>query len=147
MEVRRARRTGGTLALRLGDGACFKRFNDRYGHVAGDACLQTVAQVMRDVFRRVDDLPARYGGEEFAVIIPGATEEQALFSAEMFRKAIEARAVPHEDSEAADVVTLSLGLSVATVGPDTSPDWFITRADEGLYISKANGRNRVSMAD
>jgi diguanylate cyclase (GGDEF)-like protein/PAS domain S-box-containing protein len=147
MEVRRARRTGGTLALLLGDVDCFKRYNDRYGHVAGDACLQTVAQVMRDVFRRVDDLPARYGGEEFAVIIPGATEEQALFSAEMFRKAIEARGVPHEDSEAADVVTLSIGLAVSTVGPETSPDWFINRADEGLYISKANGRNRVSTAD
>ena len=146
-EVRRARRTGGTLALLLGDVDCFKKFNDRYGHVAGDACLQAVAQVMKDVFRRVDDLPARYGGEEFAVIIPGASQDQAAFSAEMLRKAVEARGVPHADSEAADVVTISIGMAVATVTAETTPDWFISRADEGLYISKANGRNRVSWAD
>jgi diguanylate cyclase (GGDEF)-like protein len=103
---------------------------------------------MKDVFRRVDDLPARYGGEEFAVIIPGATPEQAMFSAEMFRKAMEARAIPHEDSDAAPVVTISIGLAVAQVTTgETSPAWFIARADEGLYISKANGRNRVSTAD
>jgi two-component system chemotaxis family response regulator WspR len=145
--VRRARRTGGSLALLLGDVDCFKRYNDHYGHVAGDACLQAVAQVMRDVFRRADDLPARYGGEEFAVILPGANEEQAAFSAEMFRKAVEGLGIPHADSPVAEVVTISVGLAVAPVGPETSPAWFISRADEGLYISKANGKNRVSKAD
>ncbi len=146
-EVRRARRTGGYLTLLLGDVDYFKRYNDRYGHMAGDACLQAVAQVMKDVFRRADDLPARYGGEEFAVIIPGATPEQAAFSAEMFRKAMEARAIPHEASDVSEVVTISIGLATSQVTPETSPAWYIARADEGLYISKANGRNRVSMAD
>jgi diguanylate cyclase (GGDEF)-like protein len=147
-EVRRARRTGSPLALLLGDVDCFKKFNDRYGHVAGDACLQAVARVMKDVFRRADDLPARYGGEEFAVILPNSNADQASFSAEMFRKAMEAQAIPHEDSEAGTkVVTISIGLSVAMVTAETTPSWFITRADEGLYISKANGRNRISYAD
>jgi diguanylate cyclase (GGDEF)-like protein/PAS domain S-box-containing protein len=146
-EVRRARRNGTTLALLLGDVDFFKRYNDEYGHLAGDGCLQTVAQVMREVFRRAEDLPARYGGEEFAVIIPGCTLDQATFSAEMFRKAMEARAMPHAKSDAAPVVTISIGLAVAEVSQENTPDWFIARADEGLYISKANGRNRVSIAD
>lgn len=146
-EVRRARRLGTWLALILADVDCFKKYNDHYGHLAGDGCLQVMGQVMREVFRRGDDLPARYGGEEFAVIVPCALPEQATFSAEMFRKAVEARAIPHEHSEAAPVVTVSIGLAVAQVTPEMTPDWFISRADEGLYISKANGRNRVSMAD
>jgi diguanylate cyclase (GGDEF)-like protein len=146
-EVRRARRAGTHLALLLGDVDFFKRFNDHYGHQAGDACLQSVAQVMRDVFRRAEDLPARYGGEEFAVIIAGASPEQAAFSAEMWRKAVEDRGMPHADSQAAKVVTLSIGMVVAPVSTETTPGWFIARADEALYISKANGRNRVSTAD
>lgn len=146
-EIRRARRTGGSVALLLGDVDFFKRYNDRYGHQAGDVCLQTVAQVMRDVFRRAEDLPARYGGEEFAVVIVGITPAQAAFSAEMLRKAVEGKAIPHADSPAADVVTLSIGLVAAPVTAETSPDWFIARADEALYISKANGRNRVTHAE
>ena len=146
-EVRRARRTGGCLSLLRGDVDCFKKYNDRYGHVAGDACLQRVAKVMKDVFRRVDDLPARYGGEEFAVILPASSPDQAAFSAELFRKAVEARAMAHPRSEAGPVVTISIGIAVADVTPETTPGWFISRADEGLYISKANGRNRVTQAD
>lgn len=146
-EVRRARRNGGCVALLMGDVDFFKRFNDRYGHQAGDACLQEVAQVMRDVFRRAEDLPARYGGEEFAVIVAGASPDQAAFSAEMLRKAVEARAIPHADSQVSEVVTLSIGMVCAQVNAETTPGWFIARADEALYISKANGRNRVSSAD
>ncbi|NTV72829.1 MAG: diguanylate cyclase, partial [Holophaga sp.] len=146
-EVRRARRTGGWVALLLGDVDFFKKYNDHYGHVAGDECLKAVAKVMRDVFRRAEDLPARYGGEEFAVILSGSTPEQAAFSAQMFRKAVESLRIPHADSSVAEVVTLSVGYAVAQVNAESSPAWFISRADEGLYISKANGRNRVSKAD
>lgn len=146
-EVRRARRTGGFVALLLGDVDFFKKFNDRYGHLAGDECLKAVARVMKDVFRRAEDLPARYGGEEFAVIIPGSTPEQAAFSAQMLRKAVENLGISHEDSTAARVVTLSVGFAVAQVTEETTPAWFIARADEGLYISKANGRNLVSRAN
>ena len=146
-EVRRARRTGGSLALLLGDVDCFKKYNDHFGHLAGDTCLQMIAQVMKEVFRRVDDLPARYGGEEFAVILPASSPDQAAFSAELFRKAVEGRAMAHPRSEAGPVVTISIGIAVAEVTPETTPGWFISRADEGLYISKANGRNRVTLAD
>lgn len=143
-EVRRAQRTGGSLALLLGDVDFFKRYNDHYGHVAGDGCLQAVGEVMREVFRRGEELPARYGGEEFAVILPGCTLLQAQAAAEAFRLAIEARGIAHAHSDAAPVVTLSLGYVSAEVTEATTPDWFIQRADEGLYQSKSQGRNRVS---
>jgi len=143
-EVRRALRKGGRLALLMGDVDFFKRFNDRHGHMVGDGCLQAVAGAMRDVFRRVEDLPARYGGEEFAVILPGADPEQALVSAEALRAAVEAMNIAHGNSEAGPWVTLSLGVVSAPVTPATTPDWFIAQADGALYRSKAGGRNRVT---
>ena len=145
-EIRRAQRSGGTLSLLLGDVDFFKRFNDTYGHLAGDGCLQAVGEVMRQLFRRAEELPARYGGEEFAVILPGSSLEQAMLSAEALRKAVEDRAIEHSHSDAAPVVTISLGLVSTIVTAQTTPAWFISQADEGLYRSKAAGRNRVSVA-
>jgi diguanylate cyclase (GGDEF)-like protein/PAS domain S-box-containing protein len=145
-EVRRAMRNGDPLTLIMGDVDFFKRFNDFHGHVAGDVCLQTIGEVMKTIFRRAEELPARYGGEEFAVIIPGADEEHGRAAAEMLLKAVEARRIPHGKSEASPFVTLSLGFVSAPVSAGTTPDWFITWADEGLYRSKASGRNRVSSA-
>jgi diguanylate cyclase (GGDEF)-like protein/PAS domain S-box-containing protein len=146
-EIRRALRKGDWLSLVLGDLDFFKRYNDQYGHVAGDGCLQAVGEVMKDVFRRVEELPARYGGEEFAVVLPGADPETARQAAEKFRAAVEARRIPHSASEAGPFVTVSLGYVSARVSASTTPDWFITLADEGLYRSKAEGRNRVTAAD
>jgi diguanylate cyclase (GGDEF)-like protein/PAS domain S-box-containing protein len=146
-EIRRAMRNGDHLSLIMGDVDFFKRFNDRHGHVAGDGCLQTIGEVMKEVFRRVEELPARYGGEEFAVILPGADAEQARAAAEMLLQAVEARRIPHGNSDAGPYVTLSLGFVSARVTAGTTPDWFITWADEGLYRSKAGGRNRVTSAN
>jgi diguanylate cyclase (GGDEF)-like protein len=146
-EIRRALRSGGRLALIMGDVDFFKRFNDHHGHVAGDGCLQTLGQVMTELFRRAGELPARYGGEEFAVILPGADAEQARMAAENLLRTVEARQIPHGKSDAGPFVTLSLGVVSAEVTAGTTPEWFITRADEGLYRSKAGGRNRVTCAD
>ena len=143
-EVRRALRKGDPLALIMADEDFFKRFNDLNGHVAGDGCLQAIGEVMKDAFRRVEELPARYGGEEFAVILPGADAARALEAAEMLLKAVEARRIPHGNSDAGPFVTLSLGFVSAKVTAETTPAWFITTADEGLYRSKANGRNRAT---
>ena len=145
-EVRRAQRSGEPLALLLGDVDFFKRFNDCHGHLAGDACLQTVGEVMMDIFRRSEDLPARYGGEEFAVILPGCDARQARSAAEKFRLAVEAAGIVHGDSDVAERVTISVGYVSTQVLAETTPAWFIKRADEGLYRSKAEGRNRVSEA-
>ena len=146
-EVRRAMRTGQYLSLIMADVDFFKKFNDRHGHVAGDVCLQTIGEVLREVFRRVEELPARYGGEEFAVILSGADPEHAQRAAETLLRAVEARQLAHGNSAASPYVTLSLGYVSAKVTAGTTPDWFITWADEGLYRSKTGGRNQVTSAN
>lgn len=143
-ELRRARRNADPVALILGDVDFFKRFNDHYGHPAGDACLQAVGAAMKEVFRRAGELPARYGGEEFVVILPGVSQESAVLAAEKFRQAVEGKAVPHEKSDAAPYVTVSLGVVSAPVTAEVDPEWLLTRADQALYRSKARGRNQVS---
>jgi diguanylate cyclase (GGDEF)-like protein/PAS domain S-box-containing protein len=145
-EVRRALRKGDWLSLIMIDVDFFKRFNDLHGHVAGDGCLRAIGDVMRDVFRRVEELSARYGGEEFAVILPGADSGTARQASEKFLKAVEARQIAHGGSDVGPWVTVSMGYVSAQVTAGTTPDWFITWADEGLYRSKASGRNRVTSA-
>lgn len=145
-ETRRARRSGGVFSLLMCDVDFFKKYNDHYGHQGGDDCLRAVAEVMRDVFRRAGELPARYGGEEFAVILPGVSQKDALAVARKLLKALAVRAIPHELSEAAPYVSLSIGLASAKVEVEQDPDWFIKRADEALYQSKKAGRNRVTVA-
>ena len=92
------------------------------------------------------DLVARYGGEEFAVILPGADAGRAREAAEMLLKAEEGRRIPHGKSDAGPFVTLSLGFVSAKVTSETTSAWFITSADQGLYRSKAAGRNRATAA-
>lgn len=145
-ELRRARRSGGVLSLILCDVDHFKRYNDHYGHAAGDDCLRAVGAALREVFRRAGELPARYGGEEFAVILPGVAAEDAVQAAERFRISMETLALPHAASDTAPVVTLSLGVASTAIGPDTTADSLITRADEALYQSKRSGRNRTTLA-
>lgn len=146
-ELRRARRSGEELSLLLCDVDFFKRYNDHYGHSAGDDCLRLVGAVLREVFRRAGELPARYGGEEFAVILPALGREDALKAAEKLRASLESRGLPHAKSEVAPVVTLSIGVAHAIVTPEADAAWFITRADEALYASKHAGRNRVTALD
>ncbi len=146
-EIRRCRRENAWLTLLMCDVDFFKRYNDRYGHIAGDACLQRVAGVMHALFRRAADLPARYGGEEFAVILPAVAPAEGAALAEQLRRAVEQLALPHESSEAAAVVTLSIGLVSACPGSNPAMDGLINQADEALYRSKHGGRNRVTCAN
>lgn len=144
-EVRRATRSKEPLGLVLCDVDFFKKFNDHYGHQGGDDCLRAVGKTMLKIFRRAGELPARYGGEEFAVVLPNHTPEQTLAAAERLRASIEALGLPHAKSDAAPCVTISLGVvSASAKGHDAS--WFIERADEALYRSKASGRNRATLA-
>jgi len=146
-EIRRARRSRTPLSLLMCDVDFFKRYNDAYGHQGGDDCLRMVGQTMRDVFKRAGDLPARYGGEEFAVVLPGVTREQATQVGEKLRQALEDRAMPHKGSDVAPYVTMSIGIATASeLAEGIDADWFVAKADEALYKSKANGRNRVTCA-
>jgi len=140
----RARRDDAELAILMLDVDCFKRYNDRHGHPAGDACLIAVARALRSSLRRPGDLIARYGGEEFIAVLHRTSPQHAASAAERVREAVEQLALHHGDSHVSDVVTVSVG--VATLKPSdrqASVQHLIALADEALYHAKNRGRNRV----
>ena len=145
-EIKRAFRTGQFLSLILCDVDFFKRYNDHYGHVAGDKCLQIIGATMLATFMRAGDLPARYGGEEFAVILPDTPPDKAEQLAEKLRQKIIAQAIPHAFSDALEVVSFSIGVVGAQATRERNAEWYIGAADRALYRSKENGRNRVTAA-
>jgi len=130
------------LSLMMIDVDYFKRYNDRYGHQAGDECLSSVAQVLKMAVRAEDDLVARYGGEEFVVALPRVPLVHATAIAERIQQKIHEAALPHEASEVASVVTVSIGIvdSDGSVPMET----LIARADSALYQAKNKGRNQWS---
>lgn len=139
-----AAQQGQPVSLILMDIDYFKRYNDTYGHVAGDACLQAVAAALKGLALRASDKVARYGGEEFAIILPGATGADALSIAGAAVKAVSARNIPHNSSSIAAHVTLSAGC--ATFQPESDrpePQALIEQADEALYLAKHGGRNQA----
>ncbi len=146
LEWRRAIRGGAPLSLLLIDIDFFKRYNDTHGHLRGDAVLAEVANLLGASFTRAGDLVARYGGEEFAALLPNTTPEAAAELAEQARARVEARAIAHPASDAARMLTVSVG--VGTTVPDAwrLPSALIELADRGLYLAKASGRNCLRVA-
>jgi len=143
-ELKRAQRGDVCLSLVLLDVDYFKKFNDRYGHPAGDSCLRGVGRVLAQQIIRAGDLAARYGGEEFAVILPSTDRSGAIAVAERIRMEILALAVAHADAPAG-VVSASLGVATVAAGQETQlrPADLIARADARLYEAKRGGRNTV----
>ncbi len=146
-EYARHIRSGKELSLILLDIDYFKRFNDHYGHVSGDKCLQQIAGVIGKSVARSGDLAARYGGEEFACILPDTDQQGALFIAEKIRQGIINLAIPHEWSDIAGCVTASLGVVTLTCHKEESASEIVVRADELLYKAKDLGRNRIEYND
>ena len=142
-EWRRAVRQHEPLALIFADVDHFKKYNDHYGHQAGDDCLRQVAQAMAQQLRRPADLLARYGGEEFVVLLPGTSLSGAVFIAESMRVAVEQAGIPHAASDTASYVTLSLGVTSIVPTEAMAEGFLIYGADQALYIAKKSGRNRV----
>jgi diguanylate cyclase (GGDEF)-like protein len=146
-EWNRALRLGQPLAVALLDIDWFKKYNDHYGHQAGDECLRNVANVFAATVCRTGDLVARYGGEEFVFIAPTTNGECALAIAKKVCAALQALALPHEMSDYG-FITASIG--VAAVIPrnheDTS-DRLLKAADDVLYHAKQQGRNQAILAD
>jgi diguanylate cyclase (GGDEF)-like protein len=132
-----ARQTGTPMSLLIFDVDHFKKFNDEFGHQAGDAVLRGVAQVLTSA-RRDTDVIARYGGEEFCALLPATTLEDAKVAAERLRLAVAQAEFKFEGI--ALRVTVSVGLAASTDTIDT--DMLIKRADTALYEAKKNGRNR-----
>jgi diguanylate cyclase (GGDEF)-like protein len=130
------------LGLLMIDVDHFKLFNDRYGHVQGDACLRRVGKLLMNLACRPGDLPARYGGEEFAVLLPGASLAGARIVAERLRHAVEELCVAHADAPLGQV-SVSIGLASMVPSLGDKAQSLIEAADEGLYAAKRTGRNAV----
>ena len=133
------------MALMLCDVDYFKRYNDTYGHQAGDQCLREVAQVLGQTSRRPADLVARYGGEEFALIL---SKHQSAGGPFVSQKNIQAHlqklTLPHKASPIGRI-TISIGIAVTIPSIKNSPKDLLKTADQALYNAKANGRNRFSI--
>ncbi|MBE9137722.1 diguanylate cyclase [Nodosilinea sp. LEGE 07088] len=145
-EWRRMSRENAPLAIVMADIDCFKGFNDKYGHQAGDNCLRLVGRAISRAAKRPGDLVARYGGEEFVIVLPNTDVEGAESVAEDARLMVRHHRIPHADSSVAKVVTMSLG--VASLVPDSSqsPTSLIKLADAALYEAKRAGRDQVRTA-
>lgn len=129
------------LSLILCDIDYFKRYNDTYGHQAGDVCLQQVVQAICRAAQRPADLVARYGGEEFAVILPNTDELGAVRVAESIHAHLQALQIPHVASDVGDWVTLSIGITSTIPHHGCSPDILLQAADQALYQAKTQKRN------
>ena len=129
------------LSLIMMDIDDFKKFNDTYGHTAGDDIIKNVSRTIRENIRPMD-IAARYGGEEFAVILPKTDINESLIVSERIRQSVDRQILPMEGEKVH--VTISLGLTQYQVGLDEKKNDFINRADQALYRSKRNGKNRVT---
>jgi len=137
-------RSGSMLSLMMIDIDYFKKYNDTYGHSAGDDCLKIVADTFKQCIPRTDDFVARYGGEEFVTVLPNTDENGARIVANRLLKRIQEKNILHENSDVANHVTISIGVTTGYVEHTHTADDFIKRADEMLYHAKNSGRNRYS---
>jgi len=140
-EINAARRDQQHLTLVLCDIDLFKAYNDRLGHVEGDACLRRMAAMLKETCRRPRDRAARYGGEEFALILPGTPRSGAMTFARAVLRTLELGALPHPDSDVAAHVTLSGGITTCVPDDSTTIESLLRRADDALYAAKSRGRN------
>ena len=135
---------GGTaMAILMIDVDHFKKFNDHYGHPAGDACLRQVGQILKQTLSGQGVIVARYGGEEFIAAIPHLDEAATLALAEQVRADVEHAQIQHERSTTSTVVTTSLGLAWCEARPEMKVEHLLALADGALYDAKHQGRNRV----
>jgi diguanylate cyclase (GGDEF)-like protein len=136
-------RESSPLGILLADLDHFKRINDTYGHLVGDAVLREASRRMGQAIRAYDWL-GRYGGEEFLIVLPGCDESNTLKSAERIRQRVASEPISYQDHLVP--VTLSLGAVVYTPVVAADPAALLHPADQALYACKRNGRNRVELA-
>ncbi|MEM7542633.1 MAG: diguanylate cyclase [Pseudomonadota bacterium] len=146
-EISRAFRDRSPLSLIICDIDHFKQYNDHYGHPAGDECLKQFAATLHGFSRRAGDVAARIGGEEFALLLPHANRAAALAIGEQVRAGIETLNIPHAGSATNEWVTASFGVATMPEGQLISPADLIAAADQALYVSKEEGRNRVTAGE
>ncbi|MCY1143289.1 diguanylate cyclase [Actinoplanes sp. Pm04-4] len=141
----RLRHSGRPYSILMIDVDFFKKYNDRFGHQAGDECLRKVGAALAAAIRAGTDLACRYGGEEFLLILGDSDPAVAATLAERTRAGIQNLRIPHPDGPAG-VVTVSIGVAVAA-GASENTGELLRRADAALYAAKAAGRNGVRVAE
>ena len=124
----------------------FKKYNDTYGHLQGDECIKNIAAVLKNTVKRKTDIAARYGGEEFIVVLQDADKDSIIKVSKEIMRGIKDLNMEHIES-IHRVVTVSIGIVFEVPYKNQNPAEFIARADEALYYSKNNGRNRVEFAE
>jgi diguanylate cyclase (GGDEF)-like protein len=137
---------GEGLSLIMMDIDHFKMYNDRYGHIAGDACIRSVASVLGRVVTRPSDLCARYGGEEFVILLDGTGQSGAEKVAARIMDQLSALKIENADSPVSSSLTVSMGIACGSPGSQDDLEVMLLKADRALYRSKEEGRNRFSIA-
>lgn len=144
-EWMRSARSQQPVSLMMIDIDYFKRYNDHYGHLAGDACLRQVAAVLQACAQRSGELVARYGGEEFAVLLPGADEAAARVVAQRCMDQLRQAQIPHAASAVSSWLTMSIGMATLVALPEQPAETLVKTADEALYRMKQAGRARFEL--
>ncbi len=145
-EWARAARNGHSLSLLMVDIDHFKRYNDHYGHVAGDECLRRVARVLLRCVRRAGELLARYGGEEFVLLLPNADIAHAEDMARRCIEGIQREAIAHAASPTAPQVSFSIGIAQTIPSALRDPESLVNAADTAMYRAKMAGRAGYAIA-
>nr|AYQ73987.1 diguanylate cyclase [Cohnella candidum] len=143
-EWKRAIRESSAITIVMCDIDHFKAYNDTYGHLGGDECLKKVASAIDAAATRPGDMAARYGGEEFILLLPDTDLNGGQEVASRLREAVLSLRLPHEKSQAGEIVTISAGVASLVPQADFEPKMLIDLADKALYQAKLNGRNRVA---
>lgn len=136
-------RTSKFLSILIVDIDHFKEYNDTYGHLLGDKCLQAVAYALKTSIKRPRDFIARFGGEEFVCLLPETDMPGAQCVARRFLSRVEAIEVPLENQDGIVKATVSIGVSSLIPSKEISPNDFLQAADDALYIAKGEGRNCI----
>jgi diguanylate cyclase (GGDEF)-like protein len=143
--IAQTERSGGTFSLIMIDVDFFKKYNDHYGHQAGDSCLVGIAECFKNVVRQPADLVARYGGEEFVILLHNAGANDATVIAQRIKESVEKAAIPHALSQVSETITVSQGIMQWATGMTALE--LLKRADSALYQAKHAGRNGYCVAE
>ncbi|MFT6770261.1 MAG: diguanylate cyclase (GGDEF)-like protein [Congregibacter sp.] len=144
-EVNRARRSHGWVSVILIDVDYFKKYNDTYGHPAGDEVLRRIGDIMQRVTARAGEVAGRYGGEEFILVLPGAKAPDALRAAERLQRLVYEENIPHSASDVSDRISISQGVLSIMPDEDVDPGVLVDRADAALYEAKREGRDKIAL--
>jgi diguanylate cyclase (GGDEF)-like protein len=146
-EWKRSKRNVASISMLMIDIDYFKQYNDKYGHIKGDECLQHISTFLKDSLTRSGDFLARYGGEEFCIIMPDTNLKGAIIFAEKIHSGIRELEIPNPDSEVSKFLTVSIGVSSAIPKATQSYMDLIYTSDKALYIAKKEGRNIIRSID